>query len=807
MDALAELDHKQELVRIERENKALEKKAIADQATGQSLDPRYADRQSYAGTYAAAAAEESARGAVEALREQLSKMPLDGTANPQQIAEDFFKREFGNGTGSQDYDAQWVNAFRRQAEPLVVQYNEAISKTLETNALETIRAAAIKDLLDPSKATPERVTELHDRVLTVARGNQEVADKLFEGVVVQAFMNDGNTTAILNSLKQSGFADRNPDAYLRLSEMAHQRTNSIKTWQAGVEVEKWHADFAAALNDPSRDRVGTVLEFAARAWDIDSRHGVGQSRFMSTLLSAWDKATKDQAEINVILKALLENRPGSLVAAEVGVEIGKVMSKHFDPAIQQWVAMNPSLFPTLAQDVAAGKQLDPLGSRQAALEYAALVSAPQFVSASPEAQSNTYQSLFGEAIITATDPERAANAVAALAAYEARAGSERARKMLRSDEEWIIYQAAKASGKDYTAFFAQRRDNPGDTQDLADTQRGTSDWAKLLGKPDAKRSELEEKVRKVQDKVLLKSTGRDGFLIDPDVQMSESLRREFSGLMYDFLQEQKRTGGSLDLDKAAQAVLASVKQIAIALPGQDGSLRLVRKPRLPDGQGELRDRPISVPGGEVYLPVKLKNFAEEEEDPLETYAEDMRALRDELPAALTVDGVEFSPDQVFLSDPGATGVPGLHYVSVPGRGPITFYPGQKLTLPPKDNHGGMEVRMPAMQNVETPSDPGQFQDFLKSRLPPGFHLIAEGVGGETFYRLAYGFRLKKDRAWAEEQQRRLRAQFDANKSETPDQAQPVPSSTAFGMGIGAGIHPGSIRPDGFPSADDPSGGR
>lgn len=798
-EALLEIDHKQELVKIERENKALANQATADQAAGKGPNPDYQSRHAYQGTYTNAAATESARQAAESVRERLRSMPLDGSVNPRDIAEEQFRTEFGpRGTGDAAFDAAWVNAFRHAVEPQVIQAGEMVAKTVETNKFETIKADAINTLLDPAKATPGAMQDLQNRVMVLSRGNQMLADQQMEHIVTAAFMNDGNTTAILNSLKTNGYADRNPDAYLRLSEAAFNRTNAIKTWQAGTDVEQWNSDFDATLRAnngfmPLQDLMG----FAHRAFTIDSKHGVGADRFNARLQQAWAQSAKTQADVNIVLTSLQTGRPAALLAAENGVEISKVMEKHFDPALAQYVAMNPNLFPELSK-AAPGQMVNPLVSPAAAREYAKAIGMPAFVNAAPGGQSDTYKTMMGNALL-GTDPATATNAVHALAQYEALNGPEMTRRLVRSDDEWNAYIAAKTSGKEYTTYFTGRNENPSDTKTLDAAYSGNLDWTKVLGKPTLKRDEVAAEITKAQDAALLKSVGRDGWFRDPAVTMSDRMRREYDAKMAVFLSEQRRTGGSLDLQEAAKHVVASLKTEATALPGQGGSLVLYPKAR--GMGGEVRDQPIRLANGKhAYAPGKLRNYANEEEDTLDTWREDMKALPKSLPGVLHINGAEVDSDKLFLDAPGASGIPGVHTVMAPGGQRVAFVPGRPLTVEkttttPLIVTKGVGGTRTEKVNEPTPTDPVEFEKYMAAKLPKGFHLIPNHAGdGSVFYTLGYGFRLKKDREWFESETAKNTAAFKARaEEELRNQANPLPPTSPMG-GIGRAV---VIRPNGL----------
>jgi hypothetical protein len=800
VQTLDEIDHRQELVKIERENKALQDLASADQAAGIARRPEFTDRQAYNGVYTDAAANESARKGIDAVRTRLRGMKLDGTEDPRAIAEEVFRSEFGpRGTGDPEFDASWVNTFRRGVEPLVVHSNEQVAQTVEANRLETIKSNAINTLLDADKATPGALDRLQADVLTATRGNQALADRQMESIVTSAYMNDGNTTAILNSLKKNGYAERNPDSYLRMSEQAFHRTNAIKTWQAGTEVEQWGNDLMEAeRNNHGFVPLNELLEFAHRAYLIDSKHGVGSARFTERLQGLWAKSAQSQAEVNIVLQSLLTGRPATLLAAENGAEISKVMEKHFDPAVAQYVQMRPEGFPNLGK-TPRGQMLNPLASAGAAQEYGALIGRPEFVNAVPDGQSSTYKTMFGNALL-GTDPQLATNAVHGLARYEALNGPEKTRKLLRSDDEWNAYVAAKTSGKEYGVYFKARAENPSDTKLLDDANGGRVQWDRLVNKP-GKRDEVEAEVIKAQDSALVKAVGRDGFFFDPKVAMSDRMRNSLSAKMAQFLAEQKRTGGSLGVEDAAKHAVVSLQTEAVAIPGQDGSLVLYPKPN--DNSGSVRDKPIKLPNGKLaYLPGKVNNFADETEDTLKTWREDIAAISKVLPTALTWNGVEHDPAKLYLDGPGASEVPGLHTVLSPGGQRAMFVPGQTLEVikttkvhEPLILKGRSGIKTEKV-GEQTPTDPVEFERYMSDKLPPGFHLMQQhNPNGAPFYVLAYGFRLKKDRAWLDAENATRAAEFERAKNEELEyQKNPIPPTHPLGMGDPSRL---SIPPAGY----------
>lgn len=688
------VDHQQQLVQIDRENQALAQEALADQGTGKAPNPEHMSRQAYAGTYTAALADGDADKLATGLRERLNTMKLDGSESAQGIAEDYFKQQIGNGTGNAEYDARVIHQYKGQADRMIVAQDETVRQTVEKNAWETVRTDTARQMTSQGGVTVGQVADLNQRILTMARGDQVVADSQMESILGEAIMNDGNALSALNAMEQLGYAKRNPDSYLRLSQRAFERTNAIKTFQAGADVQQWHQDFMAAQVAAKASGMPmspeTVLQLTQRAYAIDSRHGVGQDKFMGALGQAWQQAVTTTAAINLVKAAYFGEldgmRDGALITARFGEPMGALLTKHYDQGIaaiaqQSNQASGGTMFAELVR-TAKGGILDPLASPKAAQEFAQLAGSEGMRRASPEGLSKTYRVQIGNALIGA-DPHAAMNAYAFLSTYETAMGSpEGVRQALNGDAEFMAYQAAKqfaATGRNVADHFTRRQTIPEDVAALSKESKGQFDWPTLIGNPSAKTHEVEADVRSRIASNLREAVGRDAWFGKPGMvfESTQAEGQAFSAVAQ-FLREQRRSGGSLNVSDAVEAALPLIRSQFVTLPGQGKTMVLVRDPY--GGKGRNVDHPIAVHAGRpVYAGFPIKNKLGEVEDPVKTFREDMEGMRQTLPGLLAAHGVPVSADSMFLMRPDA--ITGLHPIARSTGEQVTLYPGMQLTLP------------------------------------------------------------------------------------------------------------------------------
>jgi hypothetical protein len=333
---IGEIEHREDLVEIERQNRARAEQGLADQAMGRERDAGLDRYQAYKGAYDTAVADSTANKLTQDLAVKLRDIPNDGSVDPRAAATEFLKSEIGPGTGDPAIDGRMVWAAKQKADAMVAQKTEHIAQTVESNIAQTITNDVTGKMLSQKGVTTGQTDAWHGQFMALAKGNIQIADKLFEGALGNAIQNDGHALSTLAALRESGFSQRNPDSYLRLSEKAFHQTNKVKSFKAGEEVQTLNGEYAAADADYRNAGLpmpaGVFLGFIHRAAQIDSNHGVGQSAFPWRNTGAFRQSLEKQAKVNTILNTLNGlQATGDLRQSvnETGAEIGSEIKKNY----------------------------------------------------------------------------------------------------------------------------------------------------------------------------------------------------------------------------------------------------------------------------------------------------------------------------------------------------------------------------------------------------------------------------------------------------------------------------------------------
>jgi len=281
LETVDQVNHQQDLVQIERENQALQKQAVVDQELGKPQNPAYADRHAYAGTYQVSAADAHAFELSEGLRAHMAKQPLDGSVDLNKTARDFFKEQVGSGTGNGDYDARLLSQFSKSAEQQIAQYQEASRATILQNSTNEVIQQFTQRVLSHEGITTPQFAEMRERIGNLVHGDTAMRDKVLMSAIAGAVQNDGQGVGVLRAMQEPGLDKQEPEYFNRISGEVLKRTNAVKTFDAGMAVERFHQDmglekskYPHGILPPSR-----VLDFAQRAYAIDSVHGVGADKF------------------------------------------------------------------------------------------------------------------------------------------------------------------------------------------------------------------------------------------------------------------------------------------------------------------------------------------------------------------------------------------------------------------------------------------------------------------------------------------------------------------------------------------------
>lgn len=770
---IGEIEHREDLVEIERQNKARAEQGLADQAMGRERDSGLDKYQAYKGAYDTAVADSTANKLTQDLAVKLRDLPNDGSVDPRAAATEFLKSEIGPGTGDPAIDGRMVWAAKQKADAMVAQKTEHIAQTVESNIAQTITNDVTGKMLSQKGVTTGQTDAWHGQFMALAKGNIQAADKMFENALGNAIQNDGHAMSSLAALRESGYAQRNPDSYLRLSEKAFHQTNKIKSFKAAEEVQTLNGEYSAAAAEYHNAGLimptQTFLEFMNRAKIIDSNHGVGQHSFPWITAGHFQENIKKQADVNTILNTLNGvHATGDLRQSvnEAGTEVGKEVNKHFVPASAQWIQQNQSRFPNLNRTMTSAGLPQPLADVASAKEYGRMLASPKEQSAFAYSVDDTTKGIISAGLM-GSDVNETIKAVTLLNEVANGPNADLMLKGLIGDKEQARFDVIRrmAATRDIeTAVRATVSDKDVESDMAHEQDSGYVNFPKLLRDPEKKQTDIDNDIQSRAGERLKERIGRDDWFGELNANISGSALKSLNLSIADHLREQARTlkGGSKpDLSAAIDWATKKTFQSFVPLPVQGNTMSLVKDPY--GGRGRSPDQEIATYNGvKVYSGARM-NVGGKEEDPLETFMKiDRKALHKTLPGFLGDKEDSGSAESIYLLPPDAKS--GLHPVMKPGGEPLMFQPGQKATF---RNADGKD------ETLTIPTDRKGASVFLAQRLPKGFFPL-EGAGG--YFRVQYGYRLRNTEESILQDRANERADTKANiESPTrPVQFEPTP---------------------------------
>lgn len=799
LETVQESNRQEELVQIDRENEALRKQAVVDQKLGKPMDPAYTDRQDYAGTYQTSAADAAAFDLAQGLRKHMAQQPLDGSVDLAQTAQDYYKAQVGTGTGNRDYDARMLSQFSRAAEEQVAQFNEAQQATVLQNTTQEVVHQFTQHVFSPGGITTPQFAEWRERIGTLVRGDNVKRDQLIMAAVSAAVQNDGQGMSVLRAMQDLGMDKSEPDYFNRISEEVLKRTNAVKTFDAGLAVQNYRMDFAL---EKSRYPQGIlpperIAEFAARAHQIDTVHGVGLEPF--GLEQEWSKGTRKAAGVN-LWKASLRGEYGTQdsmrVASSFGASPASVLAEHYDSGLSEIVSQ---LSPALAASRDKIGLVSPMKSDEAAQDYAKFILAggpnAGHRAASQDTISDTYKSEMGNPLI-GRDPVRMERS---FGFYNALSQGGMTKDQLhryfpneQAENTFWAMQIMSNGDRGIKQIAKDLVERPYDAKDIEQVARtGHIDLAAVArrGGVTGRPEEIDRQIVEARNNAILDSADRKKWFGSAAIALDSNESAKFDALLLDQFQLHKRTRGSINLEDSIKAVAGQTGKF-IVVPGFDGALQAIRDPFEGRGRTMLHPlnedpaHPLSLAKGyaPIYAPgQRMVNAMGHDEDLVVTWAEDAAALHKSLPGKVP------EHDALYLERPNKAG---LSQVRNGSGSAIQFMPGERLGLrtgpdsvssrtlldgatvvgavglvgaavagvavPPAalavaglmGIAGAGDLSKPqvpsGLTEVTIPQDPKAAAEFFRANLGPGWYVQRDGYMGPNgqAYTLYYGARLK-----------------------------------------------------------------
>lgn len=750
LETVDDVNHREELVQIERENQALAKQAVVDQELGRGMNPATSNRRSYAEAYQTSAADNHAFELAQGLRAVMAKQKLDGSVDLSKVARDYFKEQVGGGTGVPDYDARLLSQFSKSADQQIAQFTEAQRATVLQNTTNETIQQFTQRVLSPEGITTPQFAEMRDRIGALVHGDTVTRDKILMSAIAGAVQNDGQGTSVLRAMQELGLDKTEPEHFNRISGEILKRTNAVKTFDAGMAVQNYQNELALTRSQYPQGILPPekIAEFAQRWHAIDSVHGVGMHG--SGLQEMWSRGTERAAAVNlwnVAYRGDLRTQDSSRVAAAYGKAPATVLSEHYDAAMSATAAQ---FDPALAASRDGTGLVRPSASDEATAAYARLILAggPNggHRAASQDTISDTYKAEMGRPL-TGRDPalmERSFNFYSALS--KGGLTKDQLHRYFpdeQSENTFWAMQIMSNGDRGIKQIAKDLVDRPYDAKDIADVARtGHIDLAAVArrsgvaGKPE----EIDKKIAEARTSAILDSEGRKKWFGNAAVALDSNESAKFDALLLDQFQLQKRTRGSIDLDAAIKAVAVQTGKY-LMVPGYDGALQAMRDPFKGAGRTMLHplnedpSHPLSVSKGyaPIYAPgSKVVNAVGDEEDLVVTWAEDAAKAHEVFPGL--PEGSE-----LYLERPNQLG---LSSVRTETGEAIQFLPGKAFAVRTGasswwNSKAGLEVQT-------VPKDPQQAAEFFKRNLGPGWYVQRDGYLGPDGqgYTLYYAGRLK-----------------------------------------------------------------
>lgn len=746
-----EVNHRQALVQVERENQALAQQGVIDQKLGKPMNPDTSNRQSYSGAYQTSAADAQAFELGEGLRAELAKQPLDGSVDLQKFTEDFYKGRVGTGSGDRDYDERLLSQFSRSAEKQLAQHSEAQRSTILQNSTAEAIQQFTKRVLSPEGITTPQFAEMRERVGALVRGDAVQRDKIIMSAISGAVQNDGQGVSVLRAMQDLGMDQTQPDYFNHISGEVLKRTNAIKTFDAGQAVQRYQMDMAMergqyphGILPPAR-----LAEYTQRWFNIDSIHGVGMGG--SGLQQEWARSTQREAGMNlwdVAYRGDLRTQDSTRVASSFGKSPSTVLSEHYDAAMSRTVA---GMSPALAASRDGTGLVRPSASDEAAADYANFIlsGGPNggHRAASQDTISDTYKTEMGNPLF-GRDPKamaRSFNFYNALA--NGGVTKDQLHRYFPSEQAENTFWAMRLlsnGGRDIQQIAQDLVDRPYDAKDIEQVARsGRFDLAALArrGGVSGRPEEIDKKIGEARTSSILDSADRKKWFGNATVAVDSNELATFDGLLADQFQLHLRTRGKIDLDAAVKEVSGQTGKFVL-VPGFGGTLQAVRDPFKGAGRvmahplNEDPSHPLSVSKGysPIYAPgTRITNAMGDQEDLAVTWAEDASQAGKNFPGKVG-DG-----DKLYLERPGASG---LSSVRTETGNRIQFMPGEKVAL--RTGPSSFFDSKAGLVEAAVPSDPQAAAEFFRQNLGPGWYVQRDGYNGPQGqgYTLYYGGRLK-----------------------------------------------------------------
>ena len=754
-ETLEEIQHRENLLTIKRQNEVREMQATADAAAGAPMNQEQASYWSYYSTYARANGRSMGGEDFREWESIVSAAPRDGTFDYEGEAKKFLESKFGSGSGDAGHDAAYLTTWKNASDTLRAQHNEAVSKTLRANAASAFVNNASQVITTFQGAPDGMVDGMFAEALSIAQGDVNAANTLMFNGLRNAIVNRGQAQSILLGSAGSEWGKQNPTVHVALSDAAWKQIASIQTQETyeALDVLRGRATELSTRPDATGDDfIGLITEVK------DSARRLGAERDHDALVGSLIENARarfaKEARVNEFLNTV-NSEDGTYVGTVSRGVKASTYAEDYTTGFNTWAEQRAGAYPSLQQGKRAGI-VDYAASPQHATEFARLITEPRFMRAVADPVPPAYSKAINADLISA-DPVRAANTFRSMLEVERLAGVDYVNRILDSDAQRVYqrvrrYESMSKRAEDY---FATREQTPGRDAVLDGIKSGDLKWAPLIGGSDEvkARAKVDELIHQklLEDQGLKRMLSWLPFrsepkLAIPDDRLMDDLRAEIALSLTD---QKANAADRVSLDEAASLMVERVRGKLLVQKGRDGGLKVIRAP-YGVNEGRSAHSPLSAPGGrEVYALGQVADATGAIVDTNEFAAQDFRTLARRFPAYgfvaenLALGGYREGP---------AKGLWDLHHK---GNG-VEFELGSKVAVA-DDNGSELEQ--------DIPKDLGAALAFFDFQLKgTGFHAEPSEVYGRSTIRLVYGPRIEKGLTWANAEFQRKKAEAAARAS-------------------------------------------
>lgn len=604
VDSLADAEHRVEMARIDRQNREQTARGAADALTGQ-FDEAAGNDYDYTDAYSKTLGVRKGLEAAEQFAEIVNG--LDVSADAEGKRQEFLQQVFGKGTGTELFDAHFMQAFDGASKNAVVGHANKRRAYVRQQGLDNLANAAVKALGAGQIETPEDLHALQSQAEVLHQGDLIAA----RAWVLNTLLAGANTEAAIDRVTSllhipgygangESFAQMFPEQGQELLNKLQKSYNSFYSIEAAKVYEKIDEYVDSIRDDPSKgqeflDAVPQLLDWIAGTKSVYGGRPQGEQAeervraLRDKLTAGVEKLAQHEAKMGHV-RGYMEGRYSVLdrkIAAEV--------------------------FPYIMAEKGV---TDPLADPQQAFRATGVIAQMRYV------HPDWLHGIGATYLDAKADPAKrmlAHQIIDSLVNHPDMAG---ALNLPEDVQQMHAMVKAMSMGGGAQAGLQRLAQNP-EAAKFAREFRAEN-LPEAIGSPRKTPAEARAVVADKVNDALVEATGVKGKLL-----VSDALRQEFTDKTVRAFAFLKALGHPDALGAATAMVAEEVKRSYLLVPGMNGKSELRRVNLIAD------------PKADRLTPGTHRNpRTGVEEDTTETFRQDLRVLSERLPR-LSEDGDDF----------------------------------------------------------------------------------------------------------------------------------------------------------------------